>query len=320
MRIFRSLAEVPVDFGPSAITIGNFDGVHLGHRRILKRVRELAAANGWRPSVLTFDPHPTTVVAPHRAPRLLTSPGERVSLMAEEGIEQALILPFDRALAALSPDEFVRQLLVERLDTRAVLVGENFCFGRNQSGNTAVLRALGEKLGFTVEIVDAVACRGRLVSSSAIRDLIRRGDVATAARYLKRPYALEGEVVSGRGVGSRQTVPTLNLATPAAVIPASGVYLTRTRDLGGGRRWDSLTNVGYRPTFGESGELSIETYLLGDFSGDTPGRIAVEFLKRVREERRFGSPEELKARIGQDAAIATRFFRRLKEWVRPIRA
>ncbi len=316
MRIFRSLAEVPADFGPSAITIGNFDGVHLGHRHILKRVRELAAANRWRPSVLTFDPHPTAVVAPGRSPRLLTSPDERVALMAEEGIEQALILPFDHSLAVLSPEEFVRQWLVDRLGTRAVLVGDNFCFGRNQSGNTAVLRALGEKLGFTVEIVDAVTCRGRVVSSSVIRELIRSGDVAMAARFLKRPYVLEGGVVAGRGVGSRLTVPTLNLATPAALIPACGVYLTRTRAGDGARRWNSLTNVGYRPTFGESAQLSIETYLLDDFSGDAPPRIAVEFLKQVREERRFGSPEELKARIGQDAAIATRFFRRLKTWVR----
>ncbi|MGP8248013.1 MAG: bifunctional riboflavin kinase/FAD synthetase [Bryobacteraceae bacterium] len=316
MRIFRSLAEVPADFGPSAITIGNFDGVHLGHRRILKRVRELAAANGWRPSVLTFDPHPTAVVAPERSPRLLTAPEERVALMAEEGIEQALILPFDRSVAGLSPEEFASRLLVDRLGTRAVLVGDNFRFGKNQSGNAAVLCELGAKLGFTVEIVDAVAWRGQVVSSSAIRELVRSGDVATAARFLRRPYALEGEVVSGRRVGSRQTVPTLNLATPAAMIPARGVYLTRTRDLDGSRRWNSLTNVGYRPTFGESSRLSIETYLLDDFSGDAPARIAVEFLKRVRAEVRFDSPEELKARIQEDAAIATRFFRRLKEWRR----
>lgn len=317
MRIFRSLAEVPADFGPSAITIGNFDGVHLGHRQILKRVRELAAANGWHASVLTFDPHPTAVVAPHRTPRLLTLPEERLALMAEEGIEQTLILPFDRSVAGLAPDQFARQLLVDRLGTRAVLVGDNFCFGKNQTGNTAVLRELGERMGFKVELVDAVACRGQLVSSSAIRESIRSGDVATAARFLKRPYLLEGEVVSGRGLGSRQTVPTLNLATKAAMIPANGVYLTRTRDLDDSRRWNSLTNIGYRPTFGESGQLSIETYLLSDFSGETPSHIAVEFLKRVRAEQRFASAEELKARIGQDAAIATRFFRRLKKWVRP---
>jgi riboflavin kinase/FMN adenylyltransferase len=319
MRIFRSLAEVPADFGPSAITIGNFDGVHLGHRQILKRVRELARANEWRPSVLTFDPHPTAVVAPERSPRLLTLPDERVALMAEEGIEQALILPFDRSVAGLSAEQFVRQLLVERLGTRALLVGDNFCFGKNQSGNTTVLRKLGEKLGFTVEIVDAVTWRGQVISSSAIRESIRRGDVATAARFLKRPYVLEGKVVSGRHVGSRQTVPTLNLATPTAMIPAPGVYLTRTRALDGSRRWNSLTNVGYRPTFGESDQLSIETYLLDDFSGDAPGRIAVEFLKRVRPEHAFASPGELKARIQQDAAIATRFFRRLKKWGRPPR-
>jgi len=156
-----------------------------------------------------------------------------------------------------------------------------------------------------------------LVSSSAIRELIRTGDVATAARFLKRPYWLEGEVVSGRGVGSRQTVPTLNLSTNAAMIPARGVYLTRTRDLDSARRWNSLTNVGYRPTFGESDELSVETYLLGDLSGGAPTRIAIEFLKRVRAEQRFASVEELRARIAGDAAIAVRFFRRIEKWVGP---
>ena len=315
MRVYRSLAEVPREFGPSALTIGNFDGVHYGHRRILRRVREVAEEHGWHASVLTFDPHPTRIVAPQRTPPLLTSPDRRAALMAEEGIEQVLILPFTAELAHLSPEEFARQLLVEGLGARAVLVGDNFRFGRSQAGNVAVLAELGRQLGFTTEIVPAVGYRGQIVSSSGIRQLIRAGEVARAARLLQHPYALDGEVVSGRGVGSKQTVPTLNLATRAEVIPANGVYITRTRDTENGREWNSVTNIGYRPTFGASDELTIETFLLEALQGETPARIAVEFLRRIREERKFDAPEALKAQILRDVRFAQAFFRRAKAWI-----
>jgi riboflavin kinase/FMN adenylyltransferase len=314
MKVYRSLGDVPPDFGPAALTIGNFDGVHYGHRRILRRVREMAAAHGWKPSVLTFDPHPTRVVAPDRTPPLLTSPDTRAALMQEEGIEQVLILPFTRELAQLSPVEFVERLLVERLGARAVLVGDNFRYGHRHAGDVTLLADLGRKLGFETEIVPAVSCRGRIVSSSGIRELIRSGRVQLAARFLLHPYALEGTVVSGRGVGSKQTVPTLNLATTAEVLPATGVYITHTRDLDDGREWNSITNVGYRPTFGESPELSIETFLLDPLVGATPSRIRIEFLARVREERKFESPEALRARIMKDVGAAQRYFRRRKAW------
>lgn len=314
MKIYRSLEETPADFGPSALTIGNFDGVHYGHRRILRRVVALAAARGWKASVLTFEPHPTRVVAPERSPRLMTTVERRAELMREEGIEQALILPFTAELAQLSPEQFVREILVERLEARAVLVGDNFRFGHRHAGDVALLARLGGQCGFITEIVPAVACRGRIVSSSGIRELAQSGDVSAAARLLLRPYAVEGEVVSGRGVGSKQTVPTLNLATQAELIPASGVYVTCTRDLDDGRRWNSITNIGYRPTFGASDELTIETFLLERLDGGTPRRIRVEFLRRVREERKFGSPEELRAQILKDVGAAQRYFRRLKAW------
>jgi len=314
MNVYRSLEEAPPDFGPSALTIGNFDGVHAGHRRILRRLKEVAGQHGWKSSVLTFDPHPTRVVAPERAPRLITSPDRRVELMADEGIEQVLILPFTRELAQLSAEDFVR-LLVERLGARAVLVGDNFRFGHRQAGNVRVLGEMGRKLGFDTEIVPAVVCRGRLVSSSVIRDLILGGRVALSARLLERPYALEGGVVSGRGVGSRQTVPTLNLETSSDLIPARGVYVSRTRDLTSGREFDSITNIGYRPTFGASDQLSIETFLLSPLEGATPQRIRVEFLWRVRDERKFDSPEALKAQILKDAGAAQRYFRRVKAWL-----
>jgi riboflavin kinase/FMN adenylyltransferase len=314
MQVYRSLEEVPPDFGPSAVTIGNFDGVHFGHRRILRRVKEIAAEHGWKPSVLTFDPHPTRVVAPNRTPPLLTSPERRAALMREEGIAQVLILPFTRELAMLTPEEFVERLLVKALGARAVLVGDNFHFGHRQAGNVAVLAELGRKFGFETEIVKAVAWRGRVVSSSGIRELIRAGKVDLAARLLQHAYGVEGEVVSGRGVGSKQTVPTLNLATRAEVIPANGVYITRTRDLADGREWNSVTNVGYRPTFGTSDQLTIETFLLDSLAGEAPKRLRVEFLRRIREERKFESPEALREQILKDVRTANAYFRRVRAW------
>jgi riboflavin kinase/FMN adenylyltransferase len=214
-------------------------------------------------------------------------------------------------MARLSPEEFVRQIVADRLGARHVLVGDNFRFGYRQAGDIRVLRELGLQFGFTTEIVPAVSCRGRVVSSSSIRELLLVGNVSLAARFLERSYALEGQVIPGRGVGSKQTVPTLNLSTEAEVIPAGGVYVTRTYDLDSTRVWKSVTNIGYRPTFGESDKLSIETFLLEPLSGDTPARIRVEFLWRVREERKFESPEALKSRIMKDVRAAGAYFRRL---------
>jgi riboflavin kinase / FMN adenylyltransferase len=315
VKIYRSLAEVPADFGPSALTIGNFDGVHFGHRRILKRVATLAGERGWKPSVLTFDPHPTRVVAPARAPQLLTSPERRAELMCEEGIEQVLILPFTGEVAQLTPEEFVRQLVVERLGARAVLVGDNFRFGHRQAGNVQVLAALGQRLGFETEVVPVAACRGRIASSSGIREAIQAGRVALAARLLQHPYGIEGDVIKGHGVGAKQTVPTLNLATEAEVLPARGVYITRTWDLQTSRAWNSITNIGYRPTFGDTDELSIETFLLDPLEGESPHRIRVEFLCRVRDERKFATPEALKAQILKDVRVTQNYFRRARSWV-----
>jgi riboflavin kinase/FMN adenylyltransferase len=316
MKIYRSLADTPSDFGPSALTIGNFDGVHFGHRRILRRLIELARQHGWKPSVLTFDPHPTRVVAPDRAPLLMTSPDRRAELMKEEGVEQVLILPFTRELAQLSPEEFVSGILAGRLGARAVLVGDNFRFGHKHAGNVRLLTELGKRYGFETEVVPAVQWRGRAVSSSGIRELIQAGRVSLAARLLQHAYALEGEVVGGRGIGSKQTVPTLNLSTDTELIPARGVYVTRTSDLDNpGRHWDSITNVGYRPTFEASDRLTIETFLLDPLMGETPRRIRVEFLWRVRDERKFDSPEALRAQILKDVRVAQSYFRRTRTWI-----
>jgi riboflavin kinase/FMN adenylyltransferase len=308
-RIFRSLEEANGKFGPAALTIGNFDGVHAGHRLILRRVREVASRNGWTPSVLTFDPHPAKIVAPDRSPRLMTTPEQRCHFMEQEGIRQVLILPFTPEVAQIAPERFVREILVESLDTKAVLVGENFRFGHKHAGDTRLLRELGEELGFAVEVIPAVKLRGAVVSSSEIRRLIERGDVSRACRMLERPFSLEGDVVRGHGIGAKQTVPTLNLSTTAQVLPAIGVYVTRTQDPSS-RHWPSVTNVGYRPTFGGS-ELSIETFLLAPLEGPAPQRIRVDFLRRLREEKKFANPEELKAQILRDVRRTQAYFRRV---------
>jgi riboflavin kinase/FMN adenylyltransferase len=306
--IHRSLAETPPDFGPCAITIGNFDGVHAGHRKILRRVAALAREEGWKAAALTFDPHPAKLLAPASAPRLLTTLDQRARMMLEQGIDQILILPFTLEVAALTPEEFVRELLVDKLGTRAVLVGANFHFGKRAAGDAGTLEQLGERYSFETDILAPVVWRKRVISSSEIRRLIEAGDVSTACRMLSRPHLLDGAVVRGEGIGSKQTVPTLNLDTQAEVVPGNGVYVTRTRD--GQREWPSITNIGYRPTF-DGRHRTIETYLLSALDGAPPEKISVEFLRRVRDERKFENPEALKAQILRDVSRAQTYFRRL---------
>jgi riboflavin kinase/FMN adenylyltransferase len=307
-RVYRGLNELDGNESRRAVTIGNFDGVHAGHRRILRRVAALARERGWRAAAMIFEPHPSKIVAPDRAPRLLATPEERCVLLAEEGIEDVLILPFGPEIAALSPEEFARDILVAKLGAAAVIVGADFHFGHRQSGDTRRLAELGRVHGFLTGVVPEVVLRGHVISSSQIRRLVESGAVALAARLLERPYWIEGGVVPGQGVGSTKTVPTLNLKTSAEVLPATGVYVTRTRDLEGGRVWPSITNIGCRPTFG-GGALSIETHLLDPLGGNDPERIRVEFLRRVRGEIRFPDPESLRDRILHDTARARRFFR-----------
>ncbi len=313
MRVWRDLKDVPADFGPSALTIGNFDGVHAGHRVLMRRAAELGRQNGWKASVLTFDPHPARVVAPERAPRMITSFARRTELMGQEGIEQVLVLPFTREVAAWSAEQFVRELLVGRLGVRAVVVGEDFRFGHKQEGDTRMLEALGARYGFQEVLVAPVAVRGERVSSSLVREWAARGRVDRAARLLTQPFTLQGRVVAGRGIGSTQTVPTLNLEPDSEVMPLAGVYVTRTRDLDDGRGWESITNVGVRPTFGGEG-TTVETFLLSPFTPPTPERIAVQFLRRVRGERKFDSAELLKAQILADARQAQRVHARLRRF------
>jgi riboflavin kinase / FMN adenylyltransferase len=311
MRVFHSPAEIPADFGPSVVTIGNFDGVHIGHREIMRRVVAIASERGLTPAVLTFDPHPARVLAPGRAPKLITTISQRLRRFAAQGIEDVLLLPFSLEFAKLSPDEFAEQILAKILKTRVVLVGEDFRFGNRQAGDTATLRALGERLGFELAPVSAVAGRAGRISSTAIRNLVVAGRVSQACRMMGAPFALEGPVVSGQGIGSRQTVPTLNLAPENELLPKTGVYATRTRDESSACEWRSITNVGYRPTFNWD-SLTIETFLLDPPPVSAPARIEVSFLTFVRDERKFDTPALLKSRILRDINAVKSFHRRFE--------
>jgi riboflavin kinase/FMN adenylyltransferase len=310
MRIFRSTGEVPADFGPSVITIGNFDGVHIGHRQIMRRVVTLARERDCIPAVLTFDPHPARVLAPDRAPKLLMTIDQRLRGMEAEGIEAVLLIPFSVEFAALTPEEFVEQVLVRTLKARVVLVGDDFRFGYRQAGNIDTLRESGARSGFILEAFQGIERRGERASSTLIRKLVVEGAVSRACRMLGAPFALEGAVVKGQGIGSKQTVPTLNLEPANEVLPKTGVYVTRTLDLKSNRQWNSITNVGYRPTFDGEG-LTVETFLLGPLADAQPEHIKVSFLRFIRDERKFETPEALKKQILRDVGVANRLHSRL---------
>jgi riboflavin kinase/FMN adenylyltransferase len=310
MRIFRSTGEVPADFGPSVITIGNFDGVHIGHRQIMRRVVTLARERDCIPAVLTFDPHPARVLAPDRAPKLLMTIDQRLRGMEAEGIEAVLLIPFSVEFAALTPEEFVEQVLVRTLKARVVLVGDDFRFGYRQAGNIDTLRESGARSGFILEAFQGIERRGERASSTLIRKLVVEGAVSRACRMLGAPFALEGAVVKGQGIGSKQTVPTLNLEPANEVLPKTGVYVTRTLDLKSNRQWNSITNVGYRPTFDGEG-LTVETFLLGPLADAQPEHIEVSFLRFIRDERKFETPEALKKQILRDVGVANRLHSRL---------
>jgi riboflavin kinase/FMN adenylyltransferase len=295
----------------SVLAIGNFDGIHLGHQAILRATVDRARALNAVSTALTFDPSPRKVLRPETAPLRLSTNAQRMEWFNVLGLEAAVVLPFTLDLARLSPQEFVEQILLRDLHVRAVLVGENFRFGHQQAGDVKLLSELGKKHEFDVVIVPPVVYRGEVVSSTIIRREVAAGDVSHAARLLGRPFVLTGHVVTGTGTGRRFTFPTLNLAAEQELLPARGVYVTRTcldAETGSHR---SVTNIGVRPTFNGS-SLSIETHLLDAQLTDAPKRMEVRFWKRLREEKKFSGPEELRAQIASDIAGANKFFSRLR--------
>ncbi|HEY2457411.1 MAG TPA: bifunctional riboflavin kinase/FAD synthetase [Candidatus Acidoferrum sp.] len=295
----------------SVIAIGNFDGIHLGHQRVLEYTMNLAKETGAVATALTFEPPPLKVLRPDLAPLRISTNQQRMEWFGAIGMEAAVVLPFTMELAQCAPDDFVDEILVEQLQVRAVVVGDNFRFGHRQAGDVKFLRELGMKDGFEVIVHTPVIIDGQVVSSTLIRKQISEGDVTRAARLLGRPFALTGEVVSGTGTGRKFTFPTLNLKPDQELLPAKGVYITRTVLEGETSSHRSVTNVGMRPTFNGTG-LTVETHLL-DYSGNfAPKSIEVRFWKKLRDEKKFSGPEELRAQIAKDITRANQFFTRLK--------
>ncbi len=311
MKVIRSLDTVGSSGQGTVVTIGNFDGVHLGHQAILRQVVFRAHELGLTPAVLTFDPHPARVLSPAKAPLLINTVRQKLARLELAGAETVLLLPFSKEFAALTPEEFATRVLRDTLNARVVMTGEDFRFGRRQTGDITKMRELGATLGFTVEAIGDIAAgpRAERISSTRIRGLILEGKVSRAGRLMGAPFTLEGSVVSGFGIGSKQTVPTLNLASENELLPGHGVYVTRARGNGEGAFVPSITNVGMRPTF-DGHAVTVETFLLGDGPAERPERLEVEFLAWVREERKFASPEALRAQILRDVGCAQRFHRR----------
>jgi phosphoribosyl 1,2-cyclic phosphate phosphodiesterase len=295
----------------SVIAIGNFDGIHLGHQRVLAYCIALAKETGAVATAVTFEPPPLKVLRPEMAPLRISTNQQRMAWFEALGMEAAVVLPFTMELARLSPEDFGDEILVRQLQVRAVVVGDNFRFGHRQAGDVKFLREMGMRNGFDVIVHEPVVLEGEVVSSTRVRKLIAEGNVTHAARMLGRAFALTGEVVPGTGTGRKFTFPTLNLAAEQELLPARGVYVTRTVLDGELNSHRSVTNVGMRPTFNGT-RLTVETHLL-DYSGNfSPKRIEVRFWKKLREEKKFAGPEELKAQIAKDIARANGFFAKLR--------
>jgi len=307
VQVFRSLAEIPAGFGPTVAAIGNFDGVHLGHRENLSAVVEEARESNARAVAITFDPHPEQFLRAEQAPKLLTPMPERLRLLEETGVDAVVVLPFDAALASLTAREFVRRVLVAALGVTSMHEGHNFRFGHGAVAGVEELAAMGAEFGFAVRVHEAVRVRGLEVSSSAVRALVAAGDMRRARWMLGRPFAVLSTQARGRGIGTRLLVPTVNLAAYDGLLPGFGVYVTRLKV--NGRAFQAVTNVGNRPTFGEA-SFAVESHIL-DFEPvemDEQTPVELVFLQRLRGEIEWPSPEALKAQIFKDVARAKRYF------------
>jgi len=301
-------------FGHSSVlAIGSFDGIHLGHQAVLRATVERARALKAVPTALTFDPSPRKVLRPETAPLQLSTVSQRLAWFSLMGLEAGVVLPFTLELSRQTPEEFVLQILVRDLHIKAVFVGENFRFGHKQAGDVQGLRELGAVHGFEVVVLPPVIYRGEVVSSTIVRREVTEGDVSHAGRLLGRPFALTGEVITGTGTGRRVTFPTLNLAAEQGMLPGRGVYITRVYLDGAPRSRRAVTNIGMRPTF-DGSALSVETHLLDTRLETAPKRLEVQFWRRLRDEKKFSGPEELRAQIARDIDRANKFFSRLRRF------
>jgi riboflavin kinase/FMN adenylyltransferase len=307
MRLFHGTDNADIA-RPTVLTLGVFDGLHLGHQLIMQTVAERARAVGAVPTVITFEPHPREVLHPESAPPLLQTFDQKIEALGVLGIEQTIVIHFDKSFAQIRAQDFLRDAVVDRLHAKEVYLGYGFAFGHAREGNIDLLRSVSQSLDFFADEVPEVRLRGRRVSSSRIRELLQQGRVNLARRMLGRPYGVEGRVVRGAERGVTLGFPTANLHPQNRVIPRNGVYVTATLIEGQWRR--SVTNIGTRPTFESAAATSVETFVM-NYSGDLYGDVVrVRFLYRLRDEQKFGSVDELKSQIAFDVSRAERFFGR----------
>ena len=307
MRLFHGTDNADIQ-RPTVLTLGVFDGLHLGHQLIMRTVAERGQALGAVPTVITFDPHPRAVLHPESAPPLLQTLDQKVEGFGVLGIEQTIVIRFNKQFSTIRAQDFLHDVVKDRLHAKEVYLGRGFAFGYQREGDIELLKRVSGELGFWAAEVPEVKLRGERVSSSRIRELLSEGRVNLARRMLGRPYGVEGRVIRGQERGHTLGFPTANLHPENRVIPKRGVYVTGVLIEDKWRR--SVTNIGIRPTFGLDEEPSVETYVMnwsGDLYGDV---IRVRFLRRLRDERKFGSVGELKAQIGRDVARAKRYFER----------
>jgi len=302
LKIIRGIENFRESLKDPVVTIGNFDGVHIGHQKIFRKVVESASGRGGTAVAITFDPHPVRLIAPERGVRMLTPFREKARLISRMGIDVLLCIDFNTEFARLKPDEFIKCVLVDTIGAVHVIVGHNYRFGRGKKGTTDLLRRRGRKYGFQVNIVRNVRKFNSVVSSSRLRSLILRGRVCEASYLLGRSYHIEGDVISGAGRGARiLETPTANLTTPNELVPKDGVYVVKVKM--GRKVYDGVANIGRNPTFGNN-ELSYETHLFG-YRGNLLGKhLRIYFIDRLRDERVFSNAEELKAQIAKDIETA----------------
>lgn len=297
MKVIRQLEDIQKPLRNPVMTIGNFDGVHRGHKVLFHRVVDWAKKLGGQSVVMTFDPHPLQVLAPTGGPDFITTPGKKLQLIEAEGIDVTLVIPFSKEFAQISAHDFVKDLLVDRIGLRGLVVGYDYRFGKNREGDIRLLRELGNRYGFQVEMVSGIELDGSLVSSTAIRQLIRNGHMHEVEKLLGRPYEIVGRVVKGRERGRLLGFPTANVDMLKQVPPKPGVYAVEVEIEG--EWYAGAANFGWNPTFGDP-TPSLEVHVL-DFEGDLYGKdITVRFVERIRDERRFPGPEALVAQIQRD--------------------
>jgi len=305
MRLFHGTDNARIA-RPSVVTLGVFDGLHLGHQLIMQTVVERAREIAAVPTVITFEPHPRALLHPESAPPLLQTFDQKIEALGVLGIEQTIVIHFDTAFSQIRAEDFLRDVIADRLQAREVYLGCGFAFGHDREGNIDLLRRASQGLGFFADEVPELRLRGRRVSSSRIRELLQQGRVGIARRMLGRPYGVEGRVVRGAARGDKLGFPTANLHPQNRVIPRQGVYVTATLIDGQWRR--SVTNIGTKPTFGEQNESSVETFVM-NWSGDLYGDVVrVRFLHRLRAEKKFSSVDELKSQIKCDVDRAEKYF------------